>query len=67
MEADEKDASPNKKAVADAGALASAPLLGRDITGEEGAAPKENLLADITTPAEAITTGAVAANAPKEK
>ena len=62
-----KEVTPNEKAIVDITALASAPLLGRDITGEEGAAPKENLLADITTPAEAITTGAVAANAPKEK
>ena len=34
---------------------------------EEGAAPKENLLADVAAPAESITAGGVAVNGPKEK
>ena len=44
---DNKKHAPNKKAGSDARALASAPLLGRNITDEEGAAPEENSLAAV--------------------
>ena len=47
MAADEKEADLNKKASADARDLALVPLLGRDITDEEGAYLKENLLTAI--------------------
>ena len=67
MAADEKEADLNKKASADARDLALAPLLGRDITDEEGAYLKENLLAAVFSPAEAITAGVVAVNKPTEK
>ena len=60
-----KEAAPNKKADADAGAFDSAPLLGSYITEEEGSDPKENLLAAVAAPAEAITTGIVSADALK--
>ena len=65
--AHDKEAAPNEKDGTDAGALTSTPLLGKDITDEEGADPKENPLTAVAAPAEAITAGAVAAEAPKEK
>ena len=65
--ADHKESAPNDMAGADAGALASALLLGSNIVDEEGASPKDNLLADIAAPEEAITADVVAADAPKEK
>ena len=47
MSAEDKDTAPNKKVVADAGALASAPLLGSNIMDEEGEDPKDNPLATV--------------------
>ena len=66
MAADDEEATPNKNASADAGDFDSAHLGGGGITDEEGAASKENLLAAVATPAEAITVGVVAVDAPKE-
>ena len=65
MAADNKEATPNEKAGSGAGSLASEPFGGGDITDEEGAAPKENLLASVFTPSGAITTGFVAVDGPK--
>ena len=65
MEADNKEAAPNDKAGADAIYLALAPLLGSDITDEEGAFPKENPLVAVAAPVNAITTCNVSINAPK--
>ena len=67
MVADDKEAAPKKKAGADSGALTSAPFSGSDITDKEGASPKDNPLAAVATPAEAITAGVVSADTPKEK
>ena len=67
MAADDKEDSLNEKAGTDAKALASAPLGQGDIAGKEGEAPKENLLADVDAPAEAIAAGVIAINTPKER
>ena len=67
LAADNEKSALNKKAGTDAGALASSHLLDRDITDEEGASPKDNPLAVDDTLAEAITTGVVDNDAPKEK
>ena len=56
-----------EEAGADARSLAPATLLGRDVTYEEGSAPKENDLASVATPVETITAGVIDANFPKEK
>ena len=56
-----------EEAGADARSLASATLIGRDVTYEEGSAPKENDLASVATPVETITEGVIDANLPKEK
>ena len=65
MAADNKEATSNEKAGAEARALASAPLLGSDITDEEEAVLKDKPLAAVSNPEEAITTGVVAADTPK--
>ena len=59
MAADNKEAASNEKAVTDAGALASAPILVSNITEEERASPEDNLLVAIAVPSEAITAGVV--------
>ena len=61
MAAEYREATSNKKAGTDAGALDSAPLLVRDITDDEGASPEDNPLAAVAVPSEAITAGIVAA------
>ena len=61
------EAAPKDKSGADTRDLAAAPLLGSDITDDEGASPKENPLVTVAAPAKAITAGAVAVNVPKEK
>ena len=65
MVADNKEAAPNDKFGADARDLAALPLLDSDITDDEGAFPKDNLLVTVAAPAKAITAGAVAVNVPK--
>ena len=65
--ADGKEAFLNEKAGAYAGVLAPVPLLGSDITDEEGVSQKDNPLAAVNAPAEASTAGVVTANAPKKK
>ena len=67
MAADNKEAVSNENSGADAVAFASALLGGGAITDEEESAPKENLLTYVTTPAESITAGVIAANGPKRK
>ena len=57
---------PNEKAGTDAGDLAALPLLGKNITDKEGEAPKKKYLAAVAAPAEAITAGVVATDAPKK-
>ena len=67
MAADNEGAAPNKKTGADTGSLASAPLGDVDTTDKEGVALKENLLADVAAPKEAITAGVVDDDIPKVK
>ena len=61
------EVAPNDKFGSDARSLASATLLGSDIIDEEGADPKENPLAAVAAPAEAITAGVISDDASKEK
>ena len=63
--ADDEEAAPINNYGADAVAFASALLVRGDITDEEGASPKENLLTAVAAPAEATIAGVVAANGPK--
>ena len=63
--ADDEESSPNNNSGTDSGSLELAPLLGSDITYEEGADPKENPPAGVAAPAEAITAGLVAADTPE--
>ena len=67
MSVDDKESSPNDNSGADSVAFYSVLLGGGNITDEEGAYPKENLLATVAAPAEASTAGVVDANGPKGK
>ena len=61
-----KENVPNKKAGADARSLASAPLLGSDITDKERETLRDNPLTAVADLLEAITAGIVTVEAPKE-
>ena len=54
-----KENVPNKKAGADARSLASAPLLGSDITDKERETLRDNPLTAVADLLEAITAGIV--------
>ena len=65
--ADDKEATLNENAGADAVSFTSAILGGGYITDEEGAAPKEKFLTAIAAVTEAISAGVISSNGPMEK
>ena len=67
MTADDKEATLNENAGADAVSFTSAILGGGYITDEEGAAPKEKFLTAIAAVTEAISAGVISSNGPMEK